>query len=195
MPLLSGLPEDIARFLTSSSHYNTTAVRPVAFLPNPNNGETSVFRHGAEPLDELKAIAQKELGQERKIHGAAIVKAEVICKAGVDVKAKERPQDMRISSAGHGRKRIGRSARRNKRKLQRLLHSGQVSDCCSPPKNHARQATCEPRIARASHALTEKMPILRSPMCQIATGASPPVAVVSCHQAIPHSRCIGGGGN
>lgn len=97
MSLPSGLPEeiegdeDIARFLTSSSHYNSIAVKPVAFLPNPKNGETSVFRHGAEPLDELKAIAQKEVGQERKIHGAAIVKAEVICEAGVEVIAKEPP--------------------------------------------------------------------------------------------------------
>lgn len=66
MTLPSGLPEcvgdeeDVARFLTSSGHYNSSAVRPAAFMPNPRNGETSVFRHGAEPLDELKAIAQVE---------------------------------------------------------------------------------------------------------------------------------------
>jgi hypothetical protein len=97
MKLPSGLPEvvadneDLARFLTSSGHYNTTAVRPSAFLPNPNNRETSVFRHGAEPLEELKEIAQTEVGTERKIHGAGIVKAGVIREAKLEVRAKEPP--------------------------------------------------------------------------------------------------------
>jgi hypothetical protein len=97
MALPSGLPEqiedseDIARFLTSSSHYNTTAVKPAAFLPNPKNGETSVFRHGAEPLEELKAIAQDHIGAERKIHGAAIVKAQTIREQDLEVRAKEPP--------------------------------------------------------------------------------------------------------
>lgn len=97
MSLPSGLPdhidnnEDLARFLTSSGHYNSTAVRPAAFLPNPKNGETSVFRHGAEPLEELKAIAQTEVGTERKIHGAAIVKAGVIREAKLEIRAAEPP--------------------------------------------------------------------------------------------------------
>lgn len=97
MNLPSGLPEqvsddeDVARFMTSSGHYNASAVRPAAFLPNPKNGETSVFRHGAEPLDELKRIAQKEVGAERHIHGAAIVKAGVIRMVELEVRAKEPP--------------------------------------------------------------------------------------------------------
>ena len=97
MSLLSGLPdqvedgEDLARFLTSSSHYNSTMAKPAAFLPNPKNGETSVFRHGPEPLEELKAIAQAEVGAERRIHGAAIVKASVIRDEMLDVQAKEPP--------------------------------------------------------------------------------------------------------
>lgn len=97
MSLPSGLPErvadgeDLARFLTSSGHYNATAARPAAFLPNPKNGETSIFRHGAEPLEELKAIAQAEVGAERRIHGAAIVKASAIREAKLEVRAKEPP--------------------------------------------------------------------------------------------------------
>ena len=77
MSLSSGLPEhvadaeDVARFLTSCGHYNSTAVRPAAFMPNPKNGETSVFRHGAEPLEELKFIAQAEVGVDRRINGAS----------------------------------------------------------------------------------------------------------------------------
>jgi len=97
MTLPSGLAEqvandeDIARFLTSSSHYNRAAVKPAAFMPNLHNGETSVFRHGVEPLEELKAIARQEIGESRKIHGAAIVKAAIIREEGLEVRAKEPP--------------------------------------------------------------------------------------------------------
>jgi hypothetical protein len=97
MSLPSGLPdhvsdgEDLARFLTSSGHYNSTAVKPAAFMPNPRNRETSVFRHGTEPLESLKAIAQAEVGAERRIHGAAIVKAGIVREAQLEVCAKEPP--------------------------------------------------------------------------------------------------------
>lgn len=97
MSLPSGLPEhvadgeDLARFLTSSGHYNTAAAKPAAFMPNPKNGETSVFRHGAEPFEELKSIAQAEVGADRRIHGAAIVKASVVREAKLEVQAKEPP--------------------------------------------------------------------------------------------------------
>jgi hypothetical protein len=97
MSLPSGLPEpvsddeDLARFLTSSGHYNASAIRPAAFMPSPKNGETSVFRHGAEPLEELKTIAQTEVGSERRIHGAAIVKAAMVRQARLEVSAKEPP--------------------------------------------------------------------------------------------------------
>lgn len=60
-------------------------------MPNPRNGETSVFRHGAEPLDELKTIAQVEVGAERRIHGAGVVKAGVIREATLEVRAGEPP--------------------------------------------------------------------------------------------------------
>jgi hypothetical protein len=97
MTLPSGLPEhvgcdeDVARFLTSSGHYNASAVKPAAFMPNPRNGETSVFRHGAEPMDDLKAIARTEVGMQRRIHGAAVVKAGVIREAALEVRACEPP--------------------------------------------------------------------------------------------------------
>jgi len=57
--LASGLPdivaddEDLARFLTSSSQFNIRMAKPAAFLPSASDRETSVFRHGAEPLREL----------------------------------------------------------------------------------------------------------------------------------------------
>ena len=97
MTLPSGLPdtvadaEDLARFLTSSGHYNATAVKPAAFMPNPKNGETSVYRHGADPLEGLVAIARDEIGAERKVHGAAIVKAAAVRAALLEVRAGEPP--------------------------------------------------------------------------------------------------------
>lgn len=97
MTLPSGLledvgdEEDLARFLTSSGHYNASSVRPSAFLPNPKNGETSVFRHGKEPLDELREMGQREVGKQRRVHGAAIIKAKTVRSAELEVRAGEPP--------------------------------------------------------------------------------------------------------
>ena len=79
--IASGLPdvvgddEDVARFLTSSSHYNSRIAKPAAFLPSKDGQETSVFRHGPEPSGGLWALANDHVGPERKLHGAAIMKA------------------------------------------------------------------------------------------------------------------------
>ena len=57
--LPSGLPEhidddeDLARFLVQSNQFNSTSVKPSAFLPNRQDLETSVSRHGREPLARL----------------------------------------------------------------------------------------------------------------------------------------------
>ncbi len=98
MPNLpSGLPEfvsddeDLARFLTSSSQFNSIMVKPSAFLPNPKDGETSVFRHGAEPRDELWKIGLELAAGDRMLHGAAIVKARRVRAAHLDVTPSEPP--------------------------------------------------------------------------------------------------------
>ncbi len=97
MTLPSGLPdsvendEDVARFLTSSGHYNSSIVKPSAFMPNPKNGETSVFRHGPNPLNSLKEIGKAEVGADRRIHGAAIVKVGMVRAAGLELRAGEPP--------------------------------------------------------------------------------------------------------
>jgi hypothetical protein len=97
MPTLpSGLPdivegeEDIARFLTQSSHYNAQMAKPSAFLPSPRDRETSVSRHGCEPTDQLWAIGLESAG-ERNLHGAAIFKAFVVQKAELQLLADEPP--------------------------------------------------------------------------------------------------------
>lgn len=97
MPLPSGLPElvasqePLARFLTSSSHYNSSVVKPSAFLPNPHDGKTSVFRHDAEPRDALEAIGRNEVAQGRSLHGAAIITAAEVRAAKLEVTAAEPP--------------------------------------------------------------------------------------------------------
>lgn len=97
MILPSGLPEhvadeeDLARFLTSSGHYNASAVKPSAFMPNPKNGETSVFRHGVDPIESLKQIGEEEVGAERRVHGAAILRAGAVRAAKLEVRAGEPP--------------------------------------------------------------------------------------------------------
>lgn len=94
--LLSGLPdeiddeEDLARFLTQRSQFNTTIIKPAAFLPSPLDQETSVFRHGREPLTQLWEIGAAAAG-ERSLHGAAIFKARDVRSSRLDVFADEPP--------------------------------------------------------------------------------------------------------
>lgn len=98
MPQLpSGLPEivddgeDLARFLFSSGQYNTTAVKHTAFLPNPKDNETSVFRHGAVPAKELWKLGSDLASSGRELRGAAILKAGDVRNATLDIIAAEPP--------------------------------------------------------------------------------------------------------
>jgi hypothetical protein len=94
--LPSGLPEhvdneeDLARFLTQSSHFNTIMVKPSALLPNPRDYETSVSRHGRLPLDQLWEIGM-EAANGRTLYGAAIFKAREVRSANLEVVADEPP--------------------------------------------------------------------------------------------------------
>ncbi len=84
--------EDLARFLVSSSQFNATMVKPSAFLPNPKNGETSVFRHGTSHIEQLWKLAELNVAGERSLHGAAIVKARHVRAAHLGVLASEPPE-------------------------------------------------------------------------------------------------------
>lgn len=94
--LESGLPEeiaedeDLARFLTQSSHFNTTQVKPAAFLPSPRDHETSVCRHGKAPAKDLWNLGTAAAG-ERTLYGAAILKASEIRSAQLEVFPDEPP--------------------------------------------------------------------------------------------------------
>ena len=95
--LPSGLPEtvadeeDLARFLTSSNQFNVVMVKPAAFLPNPKNGETSVFRHESLDRAQLRKIGESHLADGRALHGAAVVKAKHVRAAELEVISREPP--------------------------------------------------------------------------------------------------------
>lgn len=96
--LPSGLPEavagaeDIARFLTSRGHFNSTMVRPAAFLPNPADRKKSVCRHGKEPRDDLRRLANEYLPPGTKVYGAGFCKAADVRAVKLDVVAEEPPR-------------------------------------------------------------------------------------------------------
>jgi len=97
--LPSELPETVAndemlaRFLTSSRHYNSVGVKPGAFLPNPHDGKTSVFRHEEEPRHALWKIGQSVVGAgARTLHGATFLRAKDIRATTLDVEAHEPPE-------------------------------------------------------------------------------------------------------
>ncbi len=95
--LPSGLPEQVgdeenlARFLTQSNHFNAVMVKPTAFLPNPKNGQTSVFRQGNESREALWQAGAKHVAGEPNIHGVPIFTAKRVREAQLDVVAKEPP--------------------------------------------------------------------------------------------------------
>ena len=98
MPQLpSGLPEivedgeDLARFLFSSGHYNSTGIKPAAFLPNPKDHETSVFRHGAKPATDLWKLGSDLASSGRGLRGVAILQARDVRDIGLDIIAAEPP--------------------------------------------------------------------------------------------------------
>jgi hypothetical protein len=95
--LPSGLPETVAddeplaRFLTSRSFFNAVMVKPAAYMPNPKDGNTSVFRHGAEPRGSLLRLAHEHVLGQRTLHGIAICLARHVRDAQLDVAADEPP--------------------------------------------------------------------------------------------------------
>lgn len=82
--------EDLARFLTQSSHFTATQVKPAAFLPSPRDRETSVSRHGPEPREQLWTIGLSAAGV-RNLYAAALFKAQVVRDAKLEVSADEPP--------------------------------------------------------------------------------------------------------
>lgn len=91
LPELVGDSEDLARFLTSSSQFNSQMAKPSAFLPAPRDRETSVFRHSSEPQAQLWQIGDEHAAASRTVHGSAIVKTIDVRLVGLSVLADEPP--------------------------------------------------------------------------------------------------------
>lgn len=95
--LASGLPENVAdeeplaRFLTSDSQFNRQMAKPAAFMPSPNDGNTSVFRQSPEPVQALWDTADRELGTVRRVRAAALLTAADVRQARLEVIASEPP--------------------------------------------------------------------------------------------------------
>lgn len=83
--------EDLARFLTSSSHYNASMAKPAAFLPNPKDRETSVFRHGRDPSEILWRLGLEHAARDRTLHGAAVFTAATVRAIGLAIDTDEPP--------------------------------------------------------------------------------------------------------
>ena len=83
--------EGLARFLKSRSQYNAKGVKHSAFLPNPKDQTTSVFRHSGEPASDLWRIGVEEEKSARTLYGAAIVLAEIVRNEKLAVTAEEPP--------------------------------------------------------------------------------------------------------
>ena len=90
LPEIVGDDEEITRFLTQSSHYNSVMPRPAAFLPDPKHRNKSVFRCGANPV-RIREIWEKTTNFQQTLKAAAVCKTAEVRNAGVDVIASEPP--------------------------------------------------------------------------------------------------------
>jgi hypothetical protein len=97
--LPSGLPdailddEPIARFLTQSSQFSKANVDPGAFLPGKRDRETSVSRHGREPVDALRSLGLTVTATSgRKLYGAAVIAGRDVRRASLEITADEPPE-------------------------------------------------------------------------------------------------------
>jgi hypothetical protein len=90
LPEVVGDDEDLTRFLTQNSQFKQAIVRPAAFLPSSKSRETSVSRHGREPLSNLWMIGLAA-ANGRPLYGAAILKAATVRGALLEVASDEPP--------------------------------------------------------------------------------------------------------
>lgn len=96
MTLPSGLneavsyDEELARFIFWSNDYNTHGAKPSAFMPD--GAETSVFRHGASPLEALRKLGNDfAAGDNRTVRAAAIINAAQVRAEQLSVESNEPP--------------------------------------------------------------------------------------------------------
>jgi len=90
LPDIVGDAEEITRFLTQSSHYNSLMPKPAAFMPDPKCRNKSVFRCGANP-ERIREIWGRTTNFQQTLKAAAVCKTAEVRNAGLDVIASEPP--------------------------------------------------------------------------------------------------------
>jgi len=87
--------EILSRFVLQKTYIRAdNTVRPAAFLPNPKNGETSVFRISGIKDNEIWAIGEREVApkQNRSILGRADIIASKVISQELRVIPSEPPE-------------------------------------------------------------------------------------------------------
>lgn len=82
--------ENISRLIFSSRHLKNGMIKPAAFLPNPKDNKTSVFRKSLMTSEEYKQIKLmvSKLRQQR-LKGAGVILAGDITSSSVDLQPEE----------------------------------------------------------------------------------------------------------
>ncbi len=90
------LSEILSRFVLKKDWYRPSdnSVRYAAFLPNPKNGETSVFRISGISDEEVWDIGNREVVKDpnRPILGRADISASVVVAKGLEVSPSVPPE-------------------------------------------------------------------------------------------------------
>jgi len=83
--------ENLTRFLTQSSHFNSFGAKPSVFLPNPRSRNTSIFRIERDAGAVRQAWEAHAAGAERVLRGYAVVIASDVRSQSLEIVAEEPP--------------------------------------------------------------------------------------------------------
>ena len=88
--------ETLSRFIFQTNWYRTSnqSVRHTAFMPNPKNGETSVYRTSEITDEEIWNIGNREVSVKRgkPILGRADIIAGVVISRDLEINPSESPE-------------------------------------------------------------------------------------------------------
>lgn len=88
--------ETLSRFIFQTNQYRPSnkTVRHTAFLPNPNNGETSVYRTSDINDEEIWSIGDREVApkREKPVLGRADIIADVVMSQHLEIIPSESPE-------------------------------------------------------------------------------------------------------
>lgn len=95
-PVAVAISETLSRFILQREWYRPSdnSVKFAAFLPNPKNGETSVFRITGISDKEIWHIGDREVAKDpnRSILGRADISASNVVEKGLEILPREPPE-------------------------------------------------------------------------------------------------------